>query len=103
MEQLLQLFIIVPLLGFLVSLFFRNKDEKAISLIAITTMGVQFFGLFVFVLLWIRNGSPILNSKHFTFYKEGNIEIPMLSYFRLPSLQIRNIKGDSLFFNTLDL
>jgi NADH-quinone oxidoreductase subunit L len=75
MEQLLQLFIIVPLLGFLVSLFFRNKDEKAISFVAIATMGIQFFGLIIFVLLWIRNGSPILNSKHFTFYKEGNIEI----------------------------
>ena len=35
MEQLLQLFTLVPLLGFIVTLFFRQKNENLIATIAI--------------------------------------------------------------------
>lgn len=75
MEQLLQFFILLPLIGFLVSLFFSNKNENAIAATAISTVGIQFFGLLFFVFTWIGNGSHILDIKHFTFYKEENIEI----------------------------
>jgi NADH:ubiquinone oxidoreductase subunit 5 (subunit L)/multisubunit Na+/H+ antiporter MnhA subunit len=75
MEHSLQLFIILPLLGFIVSLFFSNKNENAIAATVILTVGIQFFGLLFFIFSWVGNGCPILDIKHFTFYKEGNIEI----------------------------
>lgn len=75
MEQLLQFFILLPLVGFLVSLFFRNRNENALAGIAITTVGIQLAALIAFVFSWMTEGSPLLNIKHFTFYKEGNIEI----------------------------
>lgn len=75
MEQLLQFFMLLPLLGFIISLFFRNRNENAIAGIAITTMGLQLVGLLFFIITWISNGSNILDIKHFTFYKEGNVEI----------------------------
>lgn len=75
MEQLLQLFILVPLLGFIISLFFRNRNENAIAGVAITTMGLQLVGLTAFLVFWIVDGSKLLDIKHFTFYKEGNVEI----------------------------
>ena len=75
MEHSLKLFIILPLLGFIVSLFFSNKNENAIAATVILTVGIQFFGLLFFIFSWVGNGCPILDIKHFTFYKEGNIEI----------------------------
>lgn len=81
MEQLLQLFTLVPLLGFVLTLFFRQKDENAIATIAIGSVGLQLFGLILFIVNWIANGSPILDIKHFTFYKEDNVEIFIDLYF----------------------
>lgn len=75
MEQLLHLFILLPLLGFIISLFFRNRNEKAIAGVVITTMGLQLLGLSVFIISWVSSGSNLLDIKHFTFYKEGNVEI----------------------------
>jgi len=66
MEQLLQFFILLPLVGFLVSLFFRNRNENALAGIAITTVGIQLVALIAFVFSWITEGSHLLNIKHFT-------------------------------------
>jgi len=80
MEQLLQLFIFVPLAGFLISFFFSNKQEKYISAVAFITVGSQLLGLTAFISFWLISGSPDLNLKHLVFYKEGNIEI-FLDFF----------------------
>lgn len=63
MEQLLQFFILLPLLGFIVSLFFANKNENAIAAISIATVGIQLVsvvflalhGLEVVRLFWTVN------------------------------------------------
>ncbi len=81
MEQFLQLFIFIPLIGFLVSFLFVNKQEKLISAVAYTSVGVQLAGVFLFILYWIAKGSPVLDLKHFVFYKEDNIEIFLDFYF----------------------
>lgn len=75
MEQLLHFFILVPLFGFIISLLIGDKREKLISFIAIGTVGIQLFGLLIFIIYWINGGSQTLDIKHFTFYKEDNIEI----------------------------
>ncbi len=81
MEQLLQFFSLVPLLGFVISLLFRNRNENAIATTAIATVGLQFFGLLVFIFVWMVNGSEMLDIRHFTFYKEGNVEIFINLFF----------------------
>jgi len=75
MEQVLQFFILLPLAGFLVSLCFRSNNESAIANTAISTVGGQLAGLIFFIGTWLFNGETLLDIKHFTFYKEGNIEI----------------------------
>jgi NADH:ubiquinone oxidoreductase subunit 5 (subunit L)/multisubunit Na+/H+ antiporter MnhA subunit len=75
MEKFLHFFILVPLFGFIMSLLIGNKREKLISFIAIGTVGVQLFGLLIFIVYWISGGSQTLDIKHFTFYKEDNVEI----------------------------
>ncbi|MBP6759861.1 MAG: hypothetical protein KA133_11465, partial [Flavobacterium sp.] len=63
------------------SLLIGNKREKLISFIAIGTVGVQLFALLIFIVYWISGGSQTLDIRHFTFYKEDNIEIFINLFF----------------------
>ena len=89
----------------------------------ISEAGQPEIGQFIFHIAWIISVFCFLNDNRYfhiilIFWKEGerqytvglfalksqNLgrrEIPRLSYFLFPSLQIRIINGDSLFFNTL--
>jgi NADH-quinone oxidoreductase subunit L len=81
MEHLLQFFILIPFVGYVTSLFIQEKKETIISGIAITTMAIHFVALLIFVGYWLIQNAPILNIRHFTFYKEDNIEIFINLYF----------------------
>ncbi len=81
MPQLLQLFIIVPLFGFLLSLLLPPKKEKPISSLAIATVGLHLAGCILFTVYWLFNDSPALDIKHFVFFKTGTIEIFIDFYF----------------------
>ena len=56
MSQLLQLFILIPLLAFLVSMLLPRKKEKIISWLAIGTTGIHLAGCFIFIIYWLLNG-----------------------------------------------
>jgi NADH-quinone oxidoreductase subunit L len=81
MPKLLQLFVIIPLAGFLISLLIPRKKEKVISWIALLTVGLHMLGFFVFALVWLLEGSPTLDSKHAVLFKTDNIEIFINYYF----------------------
>jgi NADH-quinone oxidoreductase subunit L len=100
MEQFLQAFIFLPLIGFLVSLCFNNSQEKLISAVAYTSVGFQLLGLVSFIVFWIANQYPILNLKHFVFFKEDNIEIYLDFYFD-KSTAVFSFLGASITFLVL--
>jgi len=75
MSEFLQLFILVPLLGFTISVFLPKKKERIISSIAFSTAGINLVGIFSFIFFWILNGSSVLDIKHATLYKTGDVEI----------------------------
>ena len=81
MEQLLQLFVLVPLAGFIISLFLNGKKETAIAAVAIGTVGLHLAGLLVFISYWLLNGLPSLDIRHISLYKEANIDIFINFYF----------------------
>lgn len=81
MEQSLQIFVFIPLLGFIVSLFFLNKHEKSITTVAISIVCIHLLLLLLFTTNWVLNGFENIDYKHFTFYKEGTIEIFLDFYF----------------------
>jgi NADH-quinone oxidoreductase subunit L len=81
MEQLLQFFIFIPLIGFFISFIFVNKQEKLISAVAYGSVGLQLLGISLFIIYWIFQRCPVLDLKHFVFYKENNIEIFLDFYF----------------------
>lgn len=81
MEQLLQLFVFIPLAGCIISFFFSNKREKLISTVAYASVGLYLAGITAFTVYWFLHHSPALDLKHFVFYKEDTIEIFLDFYF----------------------
>ena len=81
MEHILQYFLLVPFLGFVVSIFLPEKNEKLISGIAFGTVFIQFLGLILFIGFWIFNGSEDLNLKEITLLKTDHYEFFIDFYF----------------------
>lgn len=74
MTSLLQLFILIPLLGFITSLLITDKSETAISWVAYITAGVNLVSLLIFVGYWLINGHPTLNLKEIILFKSKEYE-----------------------------
>ena len=81
MEHILQYFLLVPFLGFVVSIFLPEENEKLISGIAFGTVFIQFLGLILFIGFWIFNGSEDLNLKEITLLKTDHYEFFIDFYF----------------------
>lgn len=81
MSQILQLFVLIPLFYFIVSLVFPRKNEKLIAQTAITGISIHLAGITGFILYWLINGHPILDIKHITLFKAGDIDIFIDFYF----------------------
>ncbi len=80
MEHLLQIFSIIPLLTFVVSLLLPRKNERAIACTIIGGITLQLLVLLLFIGYWLGNGHPTLDVKHFTLFKTADIEI-FISFF----------------------
>lgn len=81
MNKLLQVFVLIPLFGFLISMLLPRKNERRIATFAITTIVIHLVLSLVFVVYWLLNGFPILDSKHIVFFKSHDIEIFIDFYF----------------------
>lgn len=81
MSQILQLFVLLPLLGFFASMIAPGKKEEVISAIAISITGVYLLNCTGFIGYWIVNGSPTLDIKHIVLYKTTAFEFFIDFYF----------------------
>jgi NADH:ubiquinone oxidoreductase subunit 5 (subunit L)/multisubunit Na+/H+ antiporter MnhA subunit len=81
MSHILQLFILIPLVSFFISLIFPGQKEKYISWLAIATTGVHLAGCIFFIVYWLVNGAPVLNIKHIVLYKSPEFEFFINFYF----------------------
>ena len=81
MPQLLQLFIWIPLIGFLTALLVPQKMEKPLSSLAMAVTGIHLAGVVAFVLFWLMNSYPILDIKHIVLYKTTAFEFFIDFYF----------------------
>lgn len=81
LADLLQLFIVIPIIGFVLSIFIPEKRETALSNLAfITTISHLIFFL-VFVVLWNQNGSTPLNIKEISIFKTPHYDFFIDFYF----------------------
>lgn len=74
MTFLLELFIVIPLLGFALSLLLPPKKENIISQTAFFTVGLHLVLVLVFMVLWFINGHPIIDLKEIVLFKTAGYE-----------------------------
>ncbi len=81
MSQLLQLFIWIPFIGFLISTLLPRKRERWISFTALVITGSCMLGNMGFVFYWLQQAHPTLDIKHIVLFQTENIEIFIDFYF----------------------
>lgn len=81
MENILQFFLLLPFLGFVISAFLPENKEKLISIIAFSTVFIQFLGIVLFSIVWILNDLPDLNLKEITIFRTSHYEFFIDFYF----------------------
>lgn len=74
MVLFIHVFILIPLLGFLISLLVPSKNEALISRIAFTTVGLHFISSIGFSIYWVFNATPTLDLKDFILFKSVGYE-----------------------------
>ncbi len=81
MSSLLHLFVLIPLAGFIISLFIPKKQESLISWTVFGIVGLHFIGSVGFFILWMLCGHPTLNLKDIALYSTDNYEFLVDFYF----------------------
>lgn len=74
MASVLQIFIFLPLIGFLLSLTHPERDETRITRTALATVGAHLLGFVAFLFYWAWHGFPTLDLKDFIVFQTGSYE-----------------------------
>jgi NADH:ubiquinone oxidoreductase subunit 5 (subunit L)/multisubunit Na+/H+ antiporter MnhA subunit len=74
MSEFINFFILVPLLGFVVSLLLPGKKENLLSITAFLTIGVHLVAAWIFIVLWLAGDHQALHIKDIVFYKDSHYE-----------------------------
>jgi NADH-quinone oxidoreductase subunit L len=81
MEQYIQFFILIPLIGLILSFFPANKQEKALFGITVTTIILHLLAAAGFTIMWVLNGMEAMFFQGPTLYKSNNSEFSIDFYF----------------------
>ena len=90
-------FITVPLLAFILSLFWKNRQEKAIARIVLFTKAFYLTAALVFAVLWLMNGRNPINQKLVTLYQTDHFVFAIQFYYDAITM-VYSIVGAVLFF-----
>jgi NADH-quinone oxidoreductase subunit L len=74
MNTILPVFVLIPLLGFVSSLFMREKAETALSRVAFVTVALHFVLLLTYSVWWLTNGHVPFDEKDFVVFQSTNYE-----------------------------
>jgi NADH:ubiquinone oxidoreductase subunit 5 (subunit L)/multisubunit Na+/H+ antiporter MnhA subunit len=81
MQSLMPLYVFIPLLGFFLSLFFNRTQERAITTIAISTVGVHFILIIYAVLDWFSHGMETQSLKYWLLYEHAGFKFILDFYY----------------------
>ncbi len=81
MSQMLTGFILIPLLGYLMSLLIPKNKEAVLSGWVLTVIGLQLLAMFIFIVKWLTVGSPTLEIKTLVLYHSKDFEFFIDYYF----------------------
>ncbi|MCX8483419.1 MAG: hypothetical protein ORN50_07540, partial [Crocinitomicaceae bacterium] len=66
MENYIQIFVLIPLVGFILSLFIPKKNENFISWFSFSTVGLQLLLAIVFSVYWLFNHHHVIDLRGIT-------------------------------------
>lgn len=81
MEWFISVFIVLPLIGFLLSLMLPRNNENVLSWVSFTTVGIQLFSAIGFTIFWLFNKAEVLNVKEFSIFKSNDYDFYIDLYF----------------------
>jgi hypothetical protein len=76
LNQFISLFIFIPLVAFIASLIWQNKQEKPIAQIVLFTKAFYLGAAIIYAILWVVNGGTAINKKLFTVYQTTILFLP---------------------------
>ena len=74
MGYIIHLFILIPFIGFVISLFLPRKNEKLISSISFLTIGTHLLFTIYFISKWLFSGMKDIDFKEFSIFQSGNYD-----------------------------
>ena len=78
---MLAVFILIPLLGFVVSLIIPSNNEKRLSQVTFITAGIQLVSAVLLIAFWIYLRFSVLHAKELVIYRKVNYELLISLYF----------------------
>jgi len=81
MDFILKPFILIPVIGFFISLFLPEKKEGIISRVAFATVGIHTIGFILFVIYWLFHQQPVLDVKEIVLVKTDHYEFYIDLFF----------------------
>jgi len=81
MNLYLAILILIPLAGFLISLLIPKTNEKLLSSVAFSSVGLHFAASIGFTILWLTGGMETYNIKEFVVYATDGYEFFIDLYF----------------------
>ncbi len=73
--------VIIPIVGFVLSLFVPDKKENIIAFLAFSTVGLHLLLAQIFITLWLFNGHKQLNLKDIVFFQSNDYVFFLDFYF----------------------
>jgi NADH:ubiquinone oxidoreductase subunit 5 (subunit L)/multisubunit Na+/H+ antiporter MnhA subunit len=74
MQTLIQFFVLLPLIGYIINIILPRKNETLISKFSIYTIGIHFISFVAFIGYWIYNGHPTIDFKNLIIFKSDGYE-----------------------------
>lgn len=81
MEKYIQIFVLIPIVGFLISLCIPKKNENTISWISFLTVGIQLVLAIVFSIYWLFNHHAVIDLRGFTVFETTGYSFYLDFYF----------------------
>ena len=74
MQSIIPYFILLPLLGFIISVILPKENENLISKSTIYSVGLHFLSFMVFFMYWLFNGHQTIDNKNLILFQSEGYE-----------------------------
>ncbi|MDO9551143.1 proton-conducting transporter membrane subunit [Rhodonellum sp.] len=80
-QYIISAFVLIPLIGFLISLLLSGNNERPLSRLALFTVSLQLIGVTGYIVYWIIQGMHPINIRELDIYNNGEYQFLLDFYF----------------------